>query len=160
VFACQHYVNQLAPPTSQRRGSVLPRSHRDNARKAFEKVTKTALPASHRELARAIEREEREYRDRIAALEEHARAIHALGVDYQSYPRPHAEVIVDTTTLVVLGGLGLDVSGETVPYVAGWGEDGALDAVTEFAQLIDDLARRVESALSAAGDTQATVATG
>jgi hypothetical protein len=60
----------------------------------------------------------------------------------------------------VLGGLGLDVSGETVPYVAGWGEDGALEAVTHFAQLIDDLARRVESALSAAGDTQATVATG
>ena len=87
-------------------------------------------------------------------------AIHALGVDYQHYPRAQAEVIVDTTTLVVLGGLGLDVSGETVPYVAGWGENGALDAVTHFAQLIDDLARRVESALSAAGDTQATVATG
>ena len=87
-------------------------------------------------------------------------AIHALGVDYQHYSRAHAEVIVDTTTLVVLGGLGLDVSGETVPYVAGWGEDGALDAVTQFAQLIDDLARRVEAALSAAGDTQATAATG
>ena len=74
VFACQHYANQLALPTSQRRGSVLPRSHRDTARKAFEKVTKTALPASHRELVRAIEREAREYRDRIAALEQHARA--------------------------------------------------------------------------------------
>jgi len=58
-------------------------------------------------------------------------------------------VIVDTTTLVVLGGLGLDVSGETVPYVAGWGEDGALEAVTEFAQLIDALARRVDAALTA-----------
>ncbi len=58
-------------------------------------------------------------------------------------------MIVDTTTLVVLGGLGLDVSGETVPYVAGWGEDGALEAVTEFAQLIDALARRVDAALSA-----------
>jgi hypothetical protein len=60
----------------------------------------------------------------------------------------------------VLGGLGLDVSGATVPYIVGWGEDGALDAVTEFAQLIDDLARRVEAALSAAGDTQQTAATG
>lgn len=49
-------------------------------------------------------------------------AIHALGVDYQRYPRAQAEVIVDTTTLVVLGGLGLDVSGETIPYVAGWGK--------------------------------------
>ena len=42
----------------------------------------------------------------------------------------------------------------------GWGEHGALDAVTEFAQLIDDLARRVEAALSAARDTQQTAATG
>jgi hypothetical protein len=75
-------------------------------------------------------------------------AIHALGVDYRHYPRAHAEVIVDTTTLIVLGGLGVDVSGETVPYVAGWGENGALDAVTQFAQLIDDLTRRVETALT------------
>lgn len=52
------------------------------------------------------------------------------------------------STLVMLGGLGPDVSGETVPYLAGWGEDGALEAVTQFAQLIDTLARRVEAALS------------
>jgi hypothetical protein len=58
----------------------------------------------------------------------------------------------------VLGGLGLDVSGETVPYVAGWGEDGALDAVTQFAALIDSLAHRGETALSTAGHTQDTVA--
>jgi N-terminal domain of anti-restriction factor ArdC len=82
-------------------------------------------------------------------------AIHALGIDYRKYPRDRAEVIVETTTLVVLGGLGLDVSGETVPYVAGWGEDGALDAVTEFAQLIDGLARRVQDALTGSKDTVA-----
>ena len=73
VFACQHYANQLALPTSQRRGSVLPRSHADRARKAFEKVTKTALPGSHRELTRAIEREARSYRDQVAELEQQAR---------------------------------------------------------------------------------------
>ncbi|MDQ1680982.1 MAG: hypothetical protein QOI42_1841, partial [Frankiaceae bacterium] len=60
----------------------------------------------------------------------------------------------------VLCGLGQDVSGETDPYVAGLVEYGALDAVTQFAQLIDDLARRVEAALSTAGDTQETAATG
>jgi hypothetical protein len=87
-------------------------------------------------------------------------AIHAFGVDYQQYPRAQAEVIVETTTLVVLGGLGLDVSGETVPYVAGWGEDGALDAVTQFAELIDDLARRVDAALTTVGDIQETGAIG
>jgi len=56
-------------------------------------------------------------------------------------------VIVDTTTLIVLGGVGLDTAGETIPYVAGWGESGALEAVTEFAQLIDGLARQIERAL-------------
>ena len=75
-------------------------------------------------------------------------SVHALGVDYKSYSRAQAEVIVDTTALIVLGAVGLDISGETVPYVAGWGENGALDAVTEFAQLIDTLARRVEAAIT------------
>jgi hypothetical protein len=36
--------------------------------------------------------------------------------------------------------------------VAGWGEDGALEAVTEFAKTIDELARRIESALQEALD--------
>jgi hypothetical protein len=82
---------------------------------------------------------------------------HALGVDYANYSRAQAEVIVDTTTLVVLSEVGLDVSGETIPYVAGWGETGALEAVTEFAQLIDGLARRVAQAIEDAGaDPRAT----
>jgi len=33
--------------------------------------------------------------------------IHALGIDYQRFTRQQAEVIVDTTTLIVLGGVGL-----------------------------------------------------
>ncbi|MBV9192900.1 MAG: hypothetical protein JO168_02065 [Solirubrobacterales bacterium] len=72
---------------------------------------------------------------------------HALGVDCAKYSRAQAEVIVDTTTLIVLSGIGLDVSGETIPYVAGWGESGALEAVSEFAHLIDGLARRIADAI-------------
>jgi len=72
---------------------------------------------------------------------------HGLGVDYARYSRAQAEVIVDTTTLLVLGGVGLDTFGEAIPYVAGWGESGALEAVTEFAHVIDGLARRIEQAL-------------
>jgi hypothetical protein len=72
---------------------------------------------------------------------------HALGVDYATYSRAQAEVIVDTTTLIALSGLGLDVSGETIPYVAGWGETGALEAVSDFAQLIDGLARQIGHAV-------------
>jgi len=72
---------------------------------------------------------------------------HALGVDYQHYSRAQAEVIVDTATFVVCAGAGLAVDGESVPYVAGWGEEGALEAVTQFAETIDALARRIEQAV-------------
>jgi hypothetical protein len=49
------------------------------------------------------------------------------------------------------------VSGESVPYVAGWGEDGALEAVTQFAKMIDSLARQVEDVLCAATEPPAAV---
>jgi hypothetical protein len=65
-------------------------------------------------------------------------------------------VLVDTVTYIVCGQVGLE--GESIPYGAGWGEDGALDAVTRFAALIDSLARRVEAALRTPGDTQETAA--
>ena len=42
----------------------------------------------------------------------------------------------------------LDVSGESIPYIAGWGEKGALDAIRDYAQTIDTLARRIEDALN------------
>jgi N-terminal domain of anti-restriction factor ArdC len=72
---------------------------------------------------------------------------HGLGIDYERYSRAQAEVIVDTVTFVVSASVGLSVAGESVPYVAGWGENGALQAVTEFAETIDRVARRIEDAL-------------
>jgi hypothetical protein len=80
--------------------------------------------------------------------------VHALGVTYQTHSRPQAEVIVDTATLIILSGAGLDTSGETIPYIAGWGETGALEAVTEHAELIDRLARIVENALASEGESR------
>lgn len=74
---------------------------------------------------------------------------HTLGVDYETYTREQAEVIVDTVTFIVCSDTGLAVGGESIPYIAGWGEHGALDAVTQFAQLIDQHARRIETALTA-----------
>jgi N-terminal domain of anti-restriction factor ArdC len=80
---------------------------------------------------------------------------HALGIGYGRYSRPQAEVMVDTATLVAASAVGLAVDGETVPYVSGWGEDGALEAVTEFAETIDQVARRIEDVLLAAHETVA-----
>ena len=72
---------------------------------------------------------------------------HALGVGYDEYGREEAEVLVDSVTYVVCSSVGLDVGGESIPYVAGWGEDGALDAIREYAETIDTIARRIEDAL-------------
>jgi hypothetical protein len=73
--------------------------------------------------------------------------IHGLGVGYAEYGRERAEVIVDTATHLACASVGLSVDGESIPYVAGWGENGALQAVTEFARTIDGLARRIEDVL-------------
>jgi len=69
VFAAQHYASQLVLANSQRTSSRLPRSHQDKARKAFERITKTLLPASHKALARALDAEARSYRKQVDALD-------------------------------------------------------------------------------------------
>ena len=63
--------------------------------------------------------------------------------------------MVETVTLMAATTVGLAVDGETIPYVSGWGEDGALEAVTEFAETIDEIARRIEDVLLAAADQHA-----
>jgi hypothetical protein len=73
VFAAQHYATQLVLAASKRRGSVLPRSHTDAARKAFARVTKGVLPASHTQLQRAIAAEARAYERSIAQLDSRQR---------------------------------------------------------------------------------------
>jgi hypothetical protein len=72
---------------------------------------------------------------------------HALGVGYTDYGRRRAEVLVDTVTFIVCGAVGLDTSGSSVPYVAGWGESGELDAIRGYAETIDEIARRIEDSL-------------
>jgi hypothetical protein len=62
--------------------------------------------------------------------------------------RARAEVIVDSVTYIVCSSVGLDVGGESIPYIAGWGEDGALDAIREYAETIETVARRIEHTLN------------
>jgi hypothetical protein len=64
-------------------------------------------------------------------------------------------VLVDCVTYVVCSSAGLDVGGESILHIAGWGEDGALDAIREYAQTIDDIARRIENALNDGPDASA-----
>jgi hypothetical protein len=60
-------------------------------------------------------------------------------------------VIVDTATHLVCASVGLRVD-------SGWGEDGALQAVTEFAKRIDELARRIENVLAGDAGTERAAA--
>jgi hypothetical protein len=80
---------------------------------------------------------------------------HALGIGYDRYSRAQAEVMVDTATFIAASAVGLSVDGETVPYVSGWSEDRARDAVTEFAETIDQVARRIEEVLLTAHEQPA-----
>jgi len=72
---------------------------------------------------------------------------HALGIGYADRGRARAEVMVDCVTYIVCGQVGLDTSSETIPYIAGWGETGELDAIQQDAQTIDEVARRIETVL-------------
>ena len=81
VFAAQHYASQLVLANSQRRGSVLPRSHKDIARKAFERVTKRVLPASHVRLQRALAAEARSHCAKIGELDKRSRDPRAAEAD-------------------------------------------------------------------------------
>jgi hypothetical protein len=74
--------------------------------------------------------------------------VHALGIDYQRYPRDQAETIADSVTYIASASVGLAVDAQSVPYLASWGGQGTLIAVTKFAQTIDELARRIEDGLS------------
>lgn len=59
------------------------------------------------------------------------------------------EVVVESVAYSVCAALGLDSAGSSVPYVAGWAEQAGGDPIESYAELIDRLAKRIESALFA-----------
>jgi antirestriction protein ArdC len=77
---------------------------------------------------------------------------HAHGLTYRDRPRAECEVIVEATTAIVLGSLGFDPAGFSVPYIASWAkDDDGLKALETFATTIDSTARKIEKALGVAG---------
>ncbi len=71
---------------------------------------------------------------------------HAHGVSYKDYGREDAEVVVETAAVIVCGALGLDTSGESIPYIAEWGERGDFEAIRKHAETVDQIARELEQA--------------
>ena len=74
--------------------------------------------------------------------------VHALGVTYTTHGRAEAEVITDTTTHIVCATLGLDTTGDTIPYIASWAGDDALAAIRTAAETIDRIAGQLEDGLT------------
>jgi antirestriction protein ArdC len=71
---------------------------------------------------------------------------HAHGIGYAEHGRADAEVIVETAGTIVCGSIGLDTSGEAIPYLASWGEANDLDAMRRHAATVDEIARTLEQA--------------
>ena len=61
--------------------------------------------------------------------------------------RDKTGALVDCVTHIYCSSAGLDVGRESTPYIAGWRENGALDAIRDYAHTIDTVARRIEAAL-------------
>ncbi len=76
---------------------------------------------------------------------------HAHGVGYEDYGREDAEVIVETAAVIICGSLGLDTTGESIPYIASWGERGDLEAIRRYAETVDRIARELEQACDLEG---------
>jgi hypothetical protein len=74
---------------------------------------------------------------------------HACGVSSKNpnleLTYDEAEVAVECVSFMVASTAGLDTSGEAIPYMAGWGGEGARDKVRALAALIDETARRLEA---------------
>lgn len=82
---------------------------------------------------------------------------HAHGIDYQRFSRAEAELIVESVACIVCGSVGLDTSGESVPYLAGWNPEQAAERIQLLTGTIDEIARRIERALDS-GEEAAAVA--
>ena len=76
---------------------------------------------------------------------------HALVGQDSGLPRAVEEVVVEAVAYIGCAGAGLDTGCDSVPYIAAHGDEQALATLTDAAELIDALARRIEQALSSEG---------
>lgn len=74
---------------------------------------------------------------------------HALGISSKKLDLSYAEceVAVECVSFMVASTVGLDTSGESIPYMAGWGGAEAREKVRGLAQLIDATAKKIEAPL-------------
>jgi hypothetical protein len=67
------------------------------------------------------------------------------------------EIVVESIAFSVVGGLGIDTSGYSIPYLTAWSQDDAdMEIVEACAELIDHHAKRIENAIGDPPDPTAT----
>lgn len=77
--------------------------------------------------------------------------IHLTDRDGPELSYEQEELVVESIAVTVVGGLGVDMSGYSIPYLASWSEnDEALQVIETCAGLIDRHAKRIEQALDQA----------
>jgi hypothetical protein len=74
---------------------------------------------------------------------------HAMGVSSKDADLTYAEaeVLAECVAYVVCASIGLDTSGQAVPYMTGWAQSST-EVMTVRAQLINDAAKVLEDALA------------
>jgi antirestriction protein ArdC len=75
---------------------------------------------------------------------------HALVGGEAGLAKQLEELVVEAVAYVVCAGAGLNTGSDSVPYIAGWAGDDALEQLQKTAELIDSLARRIEQAINPA----------
>jgi hypothetical protein len=63
------------------------------------------------------------------------------------------ELVVESIAYCCCDTVGLDTSGNSIPYLSSWAESSSLEVLEQSAQLTDRLARRIEDALLAEAAT-------
>jgi antirestriction protein ArdC len=91
----------------------------------------------------------------------HALVRQPRGEDAVVFSYSEEELVVESVAFTVCGSLGLDTSGYSVPYLASWSERAPLETIHAAARTIDEIATRIENAVTEAEatETEATAAT-
>ena len=72
---------------------------------------------------------------------------HALVGRHSGLTHPVEEVVVEAVAYLGCAAAGLDTGSDSIPYIAAHGDEQALETLTNAAEVIDALARRIEQAL-------------
>jgi hypothetical protein len=74
--------------------------------------------------------------------------IHRTDPDGPELSYAEEEIVVESIAFSVVGGLGIDTSGYSIPYLTSWSQDeGDMEIVEACAELIDHHAKRIETAI-------------